>query len=215
MSSKIEGAIIAVVAALCSLNCKSDGNTKQTGTPPVATARPAASMLTLPRAPTPPKNLPPRAVPTSWPVASGPAMAILAGKGVGPIRFGATVATIERLMAAPCEVRDADACRYYARGIEFLLKGGVVKEMHISRPGRPAPKGFSYGIFNGSTPEGVTTLVLERAVPELIGAPPKKEAVADGGANGTVDSWQYPGMRVDFDRTGNKVVVGEIVLTKG
>lgn len=210
---KIEGAIIAVVAAACSLSCKSDGNTKPTGTP-VESPRPAPSMLTLPRAPAPPKGLPPRTVPTSWPVASGPAMAILAGKGVGPIRFGATVATIERLMMAPCEAKDADACRYYARGIEFLLKDGVVKEMHISRPGRPAPKGFVYGIFNGSTPEGVTTLVLERAVPGLIGAPTKKETVADGGANGTVDSWQYPGMRIDFDRTETKTVVGEIVLLK-
>ncbi len=213
MSSKIEGAIIAVVAAWCSLHCKSDGNTKQTGAP-VASERPPPTMLTLPHAPAPRQGPAPRIVPTSWPVASGPAMAILAGKGVGPIRFGATVATIERLMAAPCETRDADACRYYARGIEFLLKDGVVKEMHISRPGRPAPKGFVYGIFNGSTPEGVTTLVLERAVPGLIGAPTKKETIADGGSNGTVESWQYPGMRVDFDRTENKVVVGEIVLVK-
>jgi len=35
----------------------------------------------------------------------GPILAIEAGKGVGPIRLGATVATIERLMTAPCEVK--------------------------------------------------------------------------------------------------------------
>ena len=66
-------------------------------------------------------------------------LAIQAGQGVGPIRIGATVATIERLMAAPCEVKTESVCRYIKRAVEFDLdKSGVTDRIVVHRHDRPA-----------------------------------------------------------------------------
>jgi hypothetical protein len=154
--------------------------------------------------------------PTSWPIPSGLRLAILAGKGVGPIRFGATVQTIERLMDLPCEIRTEDSCRYIARAIDFKLEDGVAVEMHLHRVERVAtPEGRTYGVFNGRTPEGVAFMMLPTGVDELLGKPTKTEPVRDPGPWGMVEIREYPGMRLEFDRlpTG-KVILGGIVLTK-
>lgn len=151
-----------------------------------------------------------------WMVPSGPKLAILAGKGLGPIRFGATAATVERLMQAPCEIRTETACRYIGRGADFFLKDGAVVEMRVYRPERPtepAPKTF--GLFNGMTPEGLTPAMLPTAAEELIGKPVKKEPVKDGGRAGTVEAWDYKGLRLEFDKLpSGKVVIGAFILTK-
>ena len=68
---------------------------------------------------------------------------MLAGQGVGPIRIGATVATIQRHMALPCEVKDDKVCRYIARGVEFELKNGVTERVRVHRAGRAAGKDAS------------------------------------------------------------------------
>jgi hypothetical protein len=168
---------------------------------PVAIAAPSAAPLNV--------------QPSSWPVPTGLRLAILAGKGVGPIRFGATVQTIERLMDLPCEIRTEDACRYIGRAIEFMLKDGVAVEMRLHRVDRSAGDGRSYGVFNGRTPEGVAFMMLPTGVEELLGAPQKTEAAKEPGERGTVEVREYPGMRLEFDRlpTG-KIVLGGIVLTK-
>jgi hypothetical protein len=100
-----------------------------------------------------------RAAPAEWhpPVPSGPVLAILAGKGVGPIRIGATVATIERQMQKKCDVKTDKMCRYIDRAVEFDLENGEVKTIRVERPGRPAGKDQSgnerhYGIFHGAIP---------------------------------------------------------------
>jgi len=183
----------------------------------------AAASAEAPKAPPPSgtsaaiSSAPPVEVqPSSWPIPSGLRLAILAGKGVGPIRFGATVKTIERLMDLPCEIRTEDSCRYIARAIDFMLKDGAVVEMHLHRVERGAtPDGRMYGVFNGRTPEGVAFLMLPTGVDELLGRAPKAEVVKDPGPWGMVEIREYPGMRLEFDRMPNgKVVLGGIVLTK-
>src|SRR5687768_3808894 len=72
------------------------------------------------------------------PLPSGPMLAIFAGQGVGPIRVGATVATIQRHMALPCDVKTATHCRYIGRGVEFELKNGAVERIRAHRAGRAA-----------------------------------------------------------------------------
>lgn len=149
-------------------------------------------------------------------VPSGPPLAILAGKGFGPIRFGATVATVERLMQAPCEIRTETACRYIGRGADFLLKDGVVVEMRayrLDRPTEPAPKRF--GLFNGRTPEGLALSMLPTAADELLGKPIKKEAVKDGGPAGTVEIRYYNGLRIELDQLPDgRIAIGALIVTK-
>jgi hypothetical protein len=158
----------------------------------------------------------PGPVATGWPIPVGPRLAVLAGEGIGPIRFGATVETIERHMGAPCEIRTEVACRYIGRAIELFLEAGVVKEIRLHRSDRqasPAPR--VYGVFNGRTPEGVAFFMLPNAVIELIGKPRRIEPVTAGGAWNTVETHDYPGMRLEYDRISNgNVVLGGVILTK-
>jgi hypothetical protein len=46
------------------------------------------------------------------PLPQGLTMMVLPGQGVGPIRIGARLAHIERLMQARCEVQSEDLCPY-------------------------------------------------------------------------------------------------------
>lgn len=208
MKSVLPMLVVALLAVGCTCN-KSEPTPASAEAP--AKAPPIASAVPSP-VPSAPRV---EAQPSSWPVPSGLLLAILAGKGVGPIRFGATVQTIERLMDLPCEIRSEDACRYIGRAIDFHLKDGVVDEMHIHRVNRVAtPDGRTYGVFNGRTPEGVAMMMLPVGVDELLGPPKKTEPVKDPGPWGTVEIREYPGMRIEFDRLPTKVVVGGIVLTK-
>src|SRR5688572_23732600 len=115
---------------------------EQKATPPV----PSASALAVQSAGPPPGR--------DWPLPSGPMLAVFAGQGVGPIRVGATVATIQRHMALPCDVKTATHCRYIGRGVEFELKNGVTERIRAHRAGRAAGKDAAgvereYGFFNG------------------------------------------------------------------
>jgi hypothetical protein len=149
---------------------------------------------------------------------SGPVLEILPGQGVGAIRFGATVETIERLMGTPCEFKTEQACRYVGRAIEFSLDDkGVVNEMHIHRVERPTtPEGRTFGIFNGRMANGLSPMMIPSGVHGLIGDPQKVEKVADGGPAHTVEVDTYDGMRIEYDELGPAhLVVGGIVLVKG
>lgn len=149
-------------------------------------------------------------------VPSGPPLPILAGKGFGPIRFGATVATVERLMQAPCEVRTEAVCRYLGRAADFFLKNGVVVEMRAYRSERPPdPPPKTIGLFNGATPEGLTLAMLPTAADELLGRPLRTVAVKDGGPAGTVEIRYYKGLRLELDKLpSGKVVIGAFIVTK-
>jgi hypothetical protein len=198
---------IAVAAVLCLAGCKKDPS----AIAGAASASPAVSA---------PSQAPAQQLPRGEgiPIATGPALEILPGQGLGPIRIGATVATIERLMGGPCTEKDEKACRYPARALEFLLdEQGATREMVVYRGERPIGAGPRvYGIFRGRSRQGLAPMMLQPAVPELYGVPLKVEQVKDGGSANTVEIHTYNGMRLDFDRMPNgTVVVGAIHIVKG
>lgn len=201
--------IFAAFFALGLAGCKKDPPPA-----PVASAEPpsATAAAQAPSAPAPDRHGP------GIPIATGPALEILQGEGLGPIRIGATVPTIERLMSAPCEEKSEKACRYQSRAVEFLLddKGAAV-EMIVHRGERPiGATQRVYGIFRGRARKGLAPMMLQTAVRELYGAPLKVDPIKDGGPAGTVEIYTYNGMRIEFDRLANgNVVVGAIHILKG
>ncbi len=145
--------------------------------------------------------------------ATGPRMAILPGEGIGPIRMGATVATVERLMEAKCEVLTERFCRYVTRGVELELKDGVVAGMMVNRPDRPAGtdtlgRPLTYGLFNGFIPPdpkhgrplNVMFGMHVPGVAEGMGPPRKVEPAPAGNPNGTVEIHYYDGAVLEYDR---------------
>ncbi|MEP7051276.1 MAG: hypothetical protein ABJB12_13030 [Pseudomonadota bacterium] len=150
----------------------------------------------------------------------GPVLAIEAGKGVGPIRLGATAQTIERLMAAPCEVRTPTLCRYIVRAVEFELNNGVTERITVHRHERAAgPDAHGvpqvYGFFNGGIPPGVALGMVPGAVQKMLGPPQSVQTVTAQNANGTVQRATYPGMVLEFDKYKNgNVMLGAVIIAK-
>lgn len=150
----------------------------------------------------------------------GPAFPILPGEGIGPVRFGATKATIERLMAAPCDDATETLCRYVARAIEFKLDGGVVTEMRISRKGREAKRNadgaiVEYGFFSGAIPPDLYFGMLPTAIQQYLGPPQKVEPISPVGPDGFSERHVYDGMTLEYDAwSTGKLVLGAVVLTK-
>ncbi len=143
----------------------------------------------------------------------GPAFAILPGEGIGPIRFGATPATVRRHMTRPCDVETAEVCRYFAEAVEFAFRDGVVAEIRIHRIDRPAgkdPRGVErvYGNFSGAIPADpaagrpeVTTFGMHaEGAKEGLGEPLRTEAVDGLGPFHTVAVHHYDGLMVEYDR---------------
>jgi hypothetical protein len=147
-------------------------------------------------------------------------LAIEAGKGVGPIRLGATVATIERLMAAPCEVKTPDTCRYIRRAVEFDLKDGATERIVVHRHDRPAGPDAQgrpqvYGFFNGGIPPGVGLGMLPSAVREILGEPLSVEKVTTPNDFDTIQRAFYPGLELEFDRYKNgSLMLGSVIIAK-
>lgn len=203
----ISTALIASVLPLTA--CKS----KATTAPAASTS---ASGSAAPLASATPSAVAPR----TFQVPIGPRLAILAGTGIGPIRFGATVATIERLMEARCDVKTADQCRYIAQAVEFDLKDGVVERMVINRKDRPAGvdaqgKPQTYGFFNGGIPPYLGLGMIPSALQKELGPAPKSEQVTTPNDNNTVQRDTYPGMVLEYDRyTNGNVILGGVILTK-
>jgi hypothetical protein len=139
---------------------------------------------------------------------------------VGPIRLGATVATIERLMEAPCELKTNDVCRYIVRAVEFDLKNGVTDRIIVHRHERPAgpdAKGQPqvYGFFNGNIPPGGSLGMIPKAIHELVGVPTSSETVETPNDFNTVAREYYPGMVLEYDRyTNGNVILGGVVIEK-
>src|SRR5690606_32148866 len=104
--------------------------------------------------------LPPKAS-KPWRIPVGPRLLIVPGKGFGPIRFGARLDTIERLIGEPCEEKREEGaqviCRFSAHAVDFVLEKGVLTQMRghrLGRPFKPEPP-LDYGIFNGRFENGV------------------------------------------------------------
>jgi hypothetical protein len=141
----------------------------------------------------------------SWPVPGGPRFAILPGQGIGPIRLGATIATIERHMQSPCDEVTDSRCRYFARAVDFELAKGVTRSIYISRAGRAAggvdadgnPR--TYGIFNGIILPDLMLGMTPQAIHEGLG-PPKRVEKAGKNPHGTEEIHHYDGMLLEYDR---------------
>jgi hypothetical protein len=158
-----------------------------------------------------------------WRIPVGPNLLIMPGKGVGPIRFGARLDTIERLIGEPCEQKREEAdgavvCRYSAHATEFVLRGGELKEIRAHRMGRPfkpEPK-LDFGIFNGRFESGAAFGMLEAGAQELLGKPKSIRKVDKPEAenpNLTVAVHEYDGFTLEYDQLGpDRVVLGGVIL---
>ena len=150
----------------------------------------------------------------------GMALPILPGQGVGPIRFGATKQTIERLMGVPCDDATETLCRYVGRAIDFKLEGGAVTEIRVSRKGREAKRAadgsiIEYGFYNGAILPDLYFGMQPGALQEQLGAPQKVETITPMGADGFAERHVYPGITLEYDRWSNdKLVLGAAILTK-
>lgn len=151
---------------------------------------------------------------------TGPAFPILPGQGIGPIRFGATKETIERLMGAPCEDSTETLCRYVGRAVDFKLTDGAVTEMRISRKGREAKRGpdgsiIEYGFFNGAFWPDTYFGMHPSAVQDALGEPQKVEPISPMGPDGFSERHVYDGVTLEYDRWSNgQLVLGAAILTK-
>ncbi|MEO8983225.1 MAG: hypothetical protein ABI548_26930 [Polyangiaceae bacterium] len=199
------------------VGCKSKGDDARAG---ASNAKAALSASAAPRAPATeaPAPAPPPMGTVQLP--QGPVLAIEAGKGVGPIRLGATLPTIERLMEAPCEVKTATMCRYIVRAVEFELQNGVTERITVQRHERPAgPDAHGvpqvYGFFNGGIPPGVALGMVPSAVLKVLGPPQSVQNITTANDNGTIQRATYPGMVLEFDKYKNgKVMLGAVIIAK-
>lgn len=154
-----------------------------------------------------------------WHIPVGPKLAIAPGKGFGPIRFGARLDTIERLMGEPCEEKREEGakvtCRYSAHAVDFVLENGGVTQMRAHRLGRPFKNTDKpdYGIFNGSFENGLAFGMLPSAARELVGAPKSVRAVTGDNPFHTVEVHEYDGFLLEFDRVKpDRLMLGGVVL---
>jgi hypothetical protein len=205
---------LALVAA--PWGCKSPTKPEPSASPSAAPreSAPPAATTSAPGAPAPRSTVQ---------MPEGPSLAIQAGQGVGPIRIGATVATIERLMEAPCEVKTDSVCRYIRRAVEFNLdKNGVTERIVVHRRDRPAgpdAKGEPqvYGFFNGGIPPGVGLGMIPKAVLDILGPPLSSERVSTANDFDTVARDTYPGgMVLEYDeyKKSGKVMLGAVIISK-
>lgn len=194
------------------------------GTPAASTAAPAsgAGGAAGNQAPVAQRSRPlaPLA-PEPWHIPVGISLPILPGEGIGPIRFGANLETIERLIAEPCEEKRQDApnviaCRYSAQAVEFFLKDGKLERLRIHRLGRPFLKDPKpdFGIYNGRFQSGVSLGMLQPAVQELLGKPKAVRPVQEPGLFRTVELHDYEGFVLEYDKSDSgQIVLGGIQLS--
>ncbi len=151
---------------------------------------------------------------------AGVPLPMLAGQGIGPVRFGATKQTIERLMAAPCDDSTETSCRYVGRAVDFKLEAGAVTEIRISRKGREAKRAadgsiIEYGFFNGAILPDLYFGMQPAALQEQLGPPLKVEKISPLGTDGFSERHVYDGITLEYDLWSNgKLVLGAVILTK-
>ena len=207
--------LLALALAASTTACRSGDVQDTPARPVVITAGGAGSK---PRGIKASDREPPLASPP-WHIPVGPTLAILPGQGLGPIRFGAHLDTIERLIGEPCEEKTEEAghtlCRYSAQAVEFVLTNGEVTEIRAHRLGRPFKPGTKadYGIFNGRFESGAAFGMVPGGVQELLGKPKASRTVEGENPNHTVEIYEYDGATLEFDRISpQSVVLGGVIL---
>ena len=203
------GALATLACVLGGSACKAKGKpTNTNSTSPVAS--PNASTLGASSSKAPPRTLV---------VPSGPAFAIEAGGGLGPVRFGATVATIERLMEAKCDEISDKYCRYIPAGIEFELSKGVVSGIIVNRHDRAVAgsPGKTWGRTRCVIPPDISPRVIQTYVHSILGKPQASEVVDAANPNRTALRETYPGLLIEFDQGEytRELIVGSIRIVKG
>lgn len=150
----------------------------------------------------------------------GPRLGIFPGRGIGPIRFGASLATVERLMDSPCSEKTETRCRYAAHAVDFHFEDGKLTRIQIQsdeRPFRadtPDSPDNSYGIFNGRFPQGAAIGMYSSYVISMLGEPLRKEQVEATSDGQTVERHHYPDMVLEYDKLENgNVVLASVVLS--
>lgn len=214
---------LAVLA--CASACRSGEIDSRSSAPAPTPAAPVAATASVgaggaAQRPARSRPIPPLA-PEPWHVPVGPTLLLEPGKGMGPIRFGAHLDTIERLIGEPCEERRQDsphvlACRYSAQAVEFFLTDDELTSARVHRLGRPFHKDPKpdFGIFNGRFPGGAAIGMLMSGVQELLGKPKAVHQVKDPNPYGTIEIHDYDGFSLEYDRLDpDRVVLGGIVLT--
>lgn len=190
-----------LLAAAFTPACKSEriAPSKPAATAPAAAPKPTA---------THPAPTVPAPTVTTTPPPLGPGLLVMPGKGLGPIRFGATFPTIERLMEAPCEVKTDVLCRYITRAVDYTMKDGALTALHVHswlRPVDPANPKLRWGMFNGGLLPDLRLGMLAWAIQEKLGPPKRVEKVTGKGS--LEELHYYAGMVLEYDRIPNNNVV--------
>jgi hypothetical protein len=144
--------------------------------------------------------------------------AVEPGMGLGPIMFGATVATIERHMRMKCEELTETRCRIITAGVEFELTNGVVSGIQIHRFDRPVEGSDSklWGVFAGGIPPNVLMTMVPEAVIESLGEPKTSVEVKEQNPYNTVRRDTYDGLILDYDLNpaNKRLMLGGIRIVK-
>lgn len=204
-------------ALLAALACKSSDERQSSPSASQATPAQADSSAVSPSGE--PRSV---SVPEVYRVPVGPPLTILPGKGLGPVRFGATLQTIERLMEAPCtEKTETDAgiaCRYQPHAVDFWLEDGLLTRIHVHGverefvPGKGLEVANTYGVFNGGFVDGFKLGMYPKF--SRLGEPSSKEE-ATPGRFPTVEKHHFENMILEYDKLKNgNIVLGGVVLTK-
>lgn len=217
--------VLSLAVLACVGACRSGELDSRSSAPAPAPAAPVAAPASAgaggaAERPARARPIPPLA-PEPWHVPVGPTLLIEPGKGMGPIRFGAHLDTIERLIGEPCEEKRQDsphllACRYSAQAVEFLLTDDALTTIHAHRLGRPFHKDPKpdFGIFNGRFVGGAAIGMLMSGVQELLGKPKAVHSVKDPNPYGTIEIHDYDGFSLEYDRLDpDRVVLGGVLLT--
>ncbi len=156
--------------------------------------------------------------PGKFAIPVGPRLLLEPGKGAGPVRFGATVETIERQMGMKCQDLSPTFCGITTAAIDFVLTDGKVSEIRvhrIQRPSTPDRKGGPrvYGVFNGKLVKDLSMGMFRGLVSDALGKPLRVDTITEPNDFGTYEIAHYQGMSLEFDRLKNgNNVLGGVVL---
>ncbi len=159
--------------------------------------------------------------PKKFQVPVGPPLGIFPGQGVGAIRFGATVDTVERLMVAKCTEKTKEVCRYVGHAVDFRFgPDGGVREIRIHGDERrfSDKPNDTYGVFNGRFAEGAALGMYPAYVVKDIGEPKSRAVVPEAEQQKapfpTVERHYYDNMVLEYDKLENgNVVLAGVILT--